>query len=234
MKNRPPGLTEENNPGRAKWCDEHRRLECTKNRTKGRGSCHQAAIRGTDACQNHSGYKRDTQKARGQAIITAWNPHSPAAPTVDASSAVLSVLQMSYLRLGVYSDLLRRQIAVEGTQADDPGTEDQPDASGLIGYRYGAAGKDGIVYVQSEEVRALVVLEAAERDRVVKYAKTAHDMGISDKLTAMAEQWGDIVVMRLMKIIDALGLTAAQAALVPELVQLHLGSIDMTAIEAPA
>lgn len=235
MKNRPAALTAENNPGHARYCEDHRRLECTKKRSRGRGPCHQAAVRGTNACRMHSGYSGAVQRVQGEARISAWNPISGGPPpTVDASSAVLSVLQMSYLRLGVYSDLLRRQIVTEGERADDPGTEDEPTASGLIGYRYGAAGKDGIVYVQSEEVRALVVLEAAERDRVVKYAKTAHDMGISDKLTAMAEQWGDIIVMRLMKIIDALGLTAAQAALVPDLVQLHLGSIDMTAIEAPA
>lgn len=223
-----------NNPGKARWCDEHRRLECTKGRTKGRGTCHQAAVRGTNGCKNHSGYSLAVLKAKGEAAITAWNPLSRSAPTVDASAAVLSVLQMSYLRLGVYSDLLRRQVAVEGDQADNPATEDEPNASGLIGYRYGAAGKDGVVYVQSEEVRALVALEAAERDRVVKYAKTAHDMGISDRLTQMAEQWGDIVAGRVSLLLSALNLTPEQTERVPELIQLHLGSIDMTAIEAPA
>jgi hypothetical protein len=146
---------------------------------------------------------------------------------------VLSVLQMSYLRLGVYADLLRRQVATEGELAGST-DEDRPDTSGLIGFRYGMGGKDGISYVQSEEVRALVVLEAAERDRVVKYAKVAHDMGISDRLTSMAEQWGDIVAGRVSLMLSALNLTPAQEAMVPELLTLHLGSIDLNAIEAPA
>jgi hypothetical protein len=57
-----PGLTRENNPGGARWCSEHERLECTKNRTKGRGQCHQAATRGTNACQNHAGFSRAVQR----------------------------------------------------------------------------------------------------------------------------------------------------------------------------
>lgn len=238
MTNTPLGPT--NNPGNARWCETHNRLECTKNRTKGRGQCHQPSIRGTDACKNHSGTTIAAQRARGEAVIqiSAWNPiASPGAPapTIDASSAVLSVLQMSYLRLGLYSQLLRRQVALEGEWADDLreiGAD--PRTSGLIGNRYGMGGKDGITYVQSEEIRGLVLLEAAERDRVVKYAKTAHDMGISDRLTAMAEQWGDIVAGRVSRMLEALGLTDAQAAMVPELLQIHLGSIDMTAIEAPS
>jgi hypothetical protein len=223
--------SKEFNPGGARWCDEHGRLECTKNRTKARGTCHQAAVRGTSACKNHAGYSSAVIKAQGQARITAWNPNSDKAPTIDAASAVLSVLQMTYLRLGLYADLLRRQIATEGEKADDPASEDEPNSSGLIGYRYGAAGKDGTIYVQSEEVRALVILEASERDKVVKYAKTAHDMGISEKLTAMAEQWGDIVAGRVSLLLADLHLTPDQTIKVPSLLQAHLGSIDMAAIE---
>src|SRR5262245_44418831 len=58
----PPGLTRENNPGNARWCEEHRRLECTKGRTKGRGDCHKLAVRGTDGCDMHSGFSRPVLK----------------------------------------------------------------------------------------------------------------------------------------------------------------------------
>lgn len=168
-------------------------------------------------------------KIQGESRITAWNPMGQTV-AVDASSAVLGVLQMTYLRLGAYSELLRRQVAKEGDTAGDMQEVDDPQASGLIGHRYGMGGKDGITYVQTEEVRALVVLEAAERDRVVKYAKTAHDMGISDRLISLAERWGDLVAGRISIMLDALQLTPEQAALVPDLLQLHLGSIDMTAL----
>jgi hypothetical protein len=218
------------NPGNARYCETHGRLECTKNRKHGAGECHQAAVRGTNACRNHSGYSLAVTKVQGEARITAWNPAGQAV-AVDASSAVLGVLQMTYLRLGMYADLLRRQVVTEGDTAGDLHETDTPEASGLIGHRYGMGGKDGITYVQTEEVRALVTLEAAERDRVVKYAKTAHDMGISDRLTSLAERWGDIVATRISLMLDGLDLSPEQAAQVPALLQLHLGSIDMTALE---
>jgi len=167
-------------------------------------------------------------KAQGEARITAWNPMGQVV-AVDANAAVLGVLQMTHLRLASYADLLRRQVVTDGDTAGST-SEDAPNSSGLIGFRYGMGGKDGITYVQSEEVRALVSLEAAERDRVVKYAKTAHDMGISSRLTDLAEKWGDIVAGRISLLIDGLGLSPEQAARVPSLLQTHLGSIDMAAI----
>lgn len=167
-------------------------------------------------------------KAQGQAVITAWNAMG-AAPDIDYRMAVLGVLQMTWLRLATYSELLRRQVVAEGevTEAEifDP-DEGDPKTSGLIGYRYGAAGKDGRIYAQSEEVRALVALESAERDRVVKFAKAAHDMGISERLTSLAERWGDLVAGRISAILGELNLTPEQQARVPALIQRHLGAID--------
>lgn len=222
---KPEPLGRDRNPGAARWCKTHARLECTKNRTKGRGPCHKQAVRGTNACDMHSGYSRPVLKAQGEARITAFNPHGE--PTkLDAGMTVLAVLQMSYLRLGMYADLLRQQVATEGETAAEG------DTSGLIGHRYGMGGKDGILYRQSEEVRALVMLEAAERDRVVKYAKVAHDMGISERITSLAERWGDVVAGRVVLLLDALDLSPEQAVRVPALLTQHLGSIDLDQIEA--
>jgi hypothetical protein len=218
-------------PQWGRWCADHNRAECTKSRSKGRGHCHGAAVKGTDACTVHAGVKLEVAKVQGEARITAWRAIGSNA-TIDYRMAVLGVLQMTWLRLAAYGELLRRQVATEGDQASDPAETDEPQASGLIGYRYGAAGSNGTVYVQSEEVRALVALEAAERDRVVKYAKTAHDMGISDRLTSLAERWGDVVATRISAMIADLDLTPEQQARVPELVSRHLGSIDVESISA--
>lgn len=184
----------------------------------------------------HIGVSREVAKAQGEARITAWSA-TGGSPDVDYRMAVLGVLQMTWLRLAAYSELLRRQVAIEGEVIEgdiadfDPSEEQK--TSGLIGFRYGAAGRDGTVYVQSEEVRALVMLESAERDRVVKYAKTAHDMGISDRLTSLAERWGDIVASRISLILDSLDLSPEQQAKVPNLITAHLGSIDMGVAELP-
>jgi len=215
-------ITRTFNPGGARWCEDHRRMECTKNRSRGRGSCHALAVRGTDGCQRHVGASLAVAKVKGEARISAWSAVGDvnAAENVTSSMAVLGILQMSWLRLGAYSDLLRRQVVLENG----------PDTGGLIGHRYGAAGKDGHIFAQSEEVRALVALEASERDRVVKYAEAAHKMGISDRLTALAERWGDVVATRISTMLDELNLSPEQQARVPILVQAHLGTIDVTAM----
>lgn len=222
------------NPGNARWCPQHNRLECSKHR-KDKNDCHQLAVRGLDACKNHSGLSVKNAKAKGQAVITAWQATGQA--TISPGDAVLGILQMSWLRLNAYSDLLRRQVESsegEASNPDDLKEGEVPVASGLIGHRYGAAGKDGRVFVQSEEVRALVALEATERDRVVRFAKVAHDMGISDRLIKLAERWGEMVSGRVteMLLAPALGLNEAQLAAVPNLITRYLSSIDMDAPQA--
>jgi hypothetical protein len=236
-RNPGPKLGPTNNPGNARWCEEHKRLECTKRRSsrQGGGPCHAGAVRGTDVCKTHGGYRTEVLKAKGQARITAWSALGEAAKEdrAEPGMAVLGMLQMTWLRAAAYGELLRQQVAREspvepGQEGLDP--QDKVQSNGLIGYRYGAAGRDGNIYAQSEEVRALVSLEAAERDRVVRYAKTAHDMGISERLTNLAERWGDVVATRITLILAGLNLTPEQERMVPELIQAHLSNIEVNAL----
>jgi hypothetical protein len=219
--------------GGARWCEQHGRGECVRNRSRGRGICHGTAIRGTDACKQHSGVSTSVAKFRGEANLQAWKAQDEGA-TIDYRMAVLGVLQMTWVRMGLYAELLRQQVVTEGetTSGEDVGEfASDVNKSGLIGHKYGAAGKDGHIYAQNEEVRALVALEASERDRVVRYAKTAHDMGISDRLTALAERWGDIVATKMTLILEGLDLTPEQAIKVPGLITHHLGTIDVSSIQ---
>lgn len=228
-------LDKDNNPGRAFWCDDpkHMRLECNGNRKRGLGRCHGPAVRGTDKCKLHSGSRRDVARTKGESTITAWSAIGQPAGSkrLDAGMAVLGMLQMSWLRAAAYGELLRRQVQDGGEIVDTEGLQGDPGSplkgNGLIGYKFGAAGKEGHIYATNEEIRALVALESAERDRVVKYAKTAHDMGISDRITSLAERWGDLVVTRIMSLLEGLDLTPEQEILVPSLIQSHLGTIDV-------
>lgn len=227
-KSKPTPLSREYNPGAAKWCDQHQKLECTKMRKLGQGGgpCHAPAIRGTDVCKIHGGRKLEVLRAKGESNITAWRAigRINSQDRIEPGFAVLGMLQMTWLRAAAYGDLLRRQVEKEGVGDQ---LERVEDASGLIGYRYGAAGKDGNIYAQSEEIRSLVALEAMERDRVVKYAKTAHDMGISERITSLAEKWGDVVSTRITLILADLNLTPEQERKVPALISTHLSSIDV-------
>jgi hypothetical protein len=104
----------------------------------------------------------------GSGQVTAWQAGyaGPAGPR----TAMLLLLQVSWLRWHLYSDLLKNQVDdIRG--AADP-------ASGLVGHRLGFS-KDG-VYETGEEIRALAALDADERDRCARLAKMAHDAGIMD------------------------------------------------------
>lgn len=244
-------LTPDFNPGGARWCDRHEKMECTK-RGHGEKPCHKPAIRGTNHCNMHGGRTVEKAKAQGEVEITAWKAVADGnVPTIDPAMAVLGILQMSWLRLQTYGEMLRRQV-LEDVEThkeiaaipdpDDPSVFDldfdpagavqiAPGTGGLIGYTMGAAGKDGVLYRQGEAVRAMVTLEAAERDRVIKYAKIAHDMGISTRLTDLAERWGDVVASRVSAVLEGLALTPEQQALVPDLLHEHLSDIDIGASE---
>lgn len=245
-KSRPlvgPLLSEQVNPGDARWCEEHRRLECTRRsrpKPDGDQTCHRNAIRGIDHCSKHVG-NRSAQVAKmiGEAQITAWsainrsNGGVAAGANLDPGQAVMGMLQMSWLRAAAYGELLRKQVAletaqrraIEGEVVDEDG--EPLSADGLIGHKFSAT-TSGQIYATSEEVRALVQLEASERDRIVSYAEKAHKMGISERMTSMAEQWSDVVAGRVVAMLDDLELTPAQQARVPMLVQAHLAAIDIS------
>lgn len=228
-------LGEMRNPGEAQWCAEHDRLECTGNKRHGRGRCHSPAIRGTRGCARHSGMTAQEAAAMGEARITAWNAIGAPPPggNIETGAAVLGMLQMSWLRVSLYAELLRKQTE-KGRQQAGAATggvlAGEGAVSGLIGVKQSAVPGTGELYATGEEIRSLVALEAAERDRVVKYAKIAHDMGIDDKMTDLAARWTDIVAGRVMSMMADLMLTAEQQALVPGVVMRHLANIDMNAV----
>jgi hypothetical protein len=143
--------------------------------------------------------------------------------------AVLRMLQMAWVRVHVYAELVRRQVAAEGAEVhpeqQDP--ESPVKTGGLIGHEYGAAGKDGRIFAKSEQVRALVKLESEERDRVVRYAKIAHDMGISDRLASIAERWADTVAGGITSLLGDLDLSPEQSAKVPGLITRYLSVIEI-------
>lgn len=209
-------------PGGARWCAEHRRWECTKQRTKGRGDCHNIAVAGTATCRNHAGVSLEVAKAQGQARITAFSALG-GTPGIDPGFAVLASLHMSWLRANLYAGLLEDQVE---DQSDEPvggwdedgeegyprGVAGQPSAAGvagLIGHTYSADKVAGI-FASGEARRALVDLEAQERDRCVRYAKTAHDMGIAEREVKLAESQGQLLASVVRNILGDLELSEEQ------------------------
>jgi hypothetical protein len=206
----------------AVWCEQHGgRWECSKKSKRRPGDrCHASAIRGTNACRTHGGQATDVLKAKG-AALDAWRA-VPGRPGVSPSEAVMAMLHMSWARVHVYAGLLERQVA----QAQDDfvgqglavgGDPELGPGAGLIGHTRSASPSVG-VYVSGEAVRGLAGLEAAERDRCVRFAKVAHDMGIADREIRLAEAQGALLAGAISRILDGLELSPSQRALVPSVV----------------
>jgi hypothetical protein len=182
---------------------------------------------------NHSGRSLEVLKAQGQARITAFSAVG-AVPGVEPGYAVLASLHMSWLRVHLYARLLEEQVRAdeaEGGLLDsrltDGVADDQAAAEGvrgLIGHTY-AADKMAGIFASGEAVRALVQLEAQERDRAVRYAKVAHDMGIAEREVKLAERQGELLALVIRGVLDDLDLTEEQLARAPEVVQTRLRSV---------
>lgn len=197
----------------AEWCDLHKRWECTKKSKRSDSRCHAFAVRGTPVCYTHAGKKTELVKAQGSAMeeaLSAWVAE-PGRTVVTPAEAVMAMLQMSWARVHVYAGLLRDQV-------ESAGGGPQDSRAGLVA-----------VAPTGETIRGLALLEAAERDRCVKYAKAAHDMGIADREIRLAEQQGVLIAGAISQILDQLELTAAQRSKVPTVVPTVLRGIAVEA-----
>ncbi|TDD37846.1 hypothetical protein E1287_07250 [Actinomadura sp. KC06] len=207
----------------AVWCADHDRWECVKNRRakRGGGRCHQPAIPGLDRCYHHAGFSAEVAKAQGEAM-DAWTAayHEVA---VTPQQAIIGMLNMSWFRANFYAGLLEEQALRAQSDREENGepyVKGAPpvgEGAGLIGHTYSADKEYGI-FASGEAIRGLVQLEAQERDRVVKYAKVAHEMGIAERQIQLAEQQGAMLAGAVRKILDGLNLTPDQQQLVPQLV----------------
>lgn len=201
----------------AAWCDTHRKWECTKQSKRSRERCHGLAIRGTNACRIHGGQSTDVLKAKG-AALSAWRA-VPGRQDVTPSEAVMAMLQVSWARFHFYASLLEQQVS-DAQGSTGGGLGDDPDlgpGAGLIGHTRSASPSVG-VYVSGEAPRGLTKLEADERDRTVRFAKVAHDMGIADREIRLAEAQGALIAGAISRILDALELSPSQRAKVPTVV----------------
>lgn len=164
-------------------------------------------------------------RAKGEAL-TAWSAMAAledgAPVTVDPARAVMAMLHMSWLRVHLLAGLLEQQVASDATSATvagDLGAAGHGDAStargvpgpsgGLVGHVW-AADKQAGVFATGEAVRALVQLEAQERDRCVRFAKTAHDMGIADREIELAETQARAVAVALGAVLDMLAVESGR------------------------
>lgn len=74
-------------------------------------------------------------------------------------------------------------------------------------------GEESMVYVdqaQQQRPNAWLKLLNEERDRLVRYAKTAADAGVAERAIQLAEQQGAMVATLVQSVLDQLGLDTGQ------------------------
>lgn len=179
-----PGGNGAPGPPLARWCEQHTRWECTKNRKRG-GHCHASALKGLDACRLHCGKK--VSQARKDAL-TAWAA-VPGDDGITPRAAVSAHLNLAWRRAQEYGRLLQQQ--VEGSApAEAAGGDDEDGApagtSGLVGHTWSSSSEG--LYATGEKARALVELERAERELLLKFAAEGHRMGIEERAQWVAER----------------------------------------------
>lgn len=229
--------------GGSRWCPEHGRFECKAQRKHGAGDCHAIAIDGTAYCRMHAGVSLEVAKAQGRARITAFSALG-AVPSIEPGLAVLASLHMSWLRVHLYGALLEEQLEADGSYGPGGlssavgvtagGVERQPSpdaVGGLIGHVYSADKMAGI-FASGEAVRALVTLEAQERDRAVRFAKVAHDMGIAEREVRLAESQGQLLATVVRNILGDLALSPEQQQLAPTVIQRRFREAAVGELEA--
>lgn len=182
--------------------------------------CKNHAMHGGTVCDSHGGKAPQVRrKAAVRAELIAWGLNDT---TEDPGDVLLRLVTQSAHRAALYSDMLQEQYAQADLGAES--VELPNGVSALIGYKYGAAGAEGTVYQVEEAIRGLVLLEAQERDRCAKFAKTAIDAGIAERQVSLAERQGALIadVLRAVLADPELGLTAAQRKAVPNVARRHL------------
>lgn len=179
----------------ARWCTDHERWECAAKKA----DHHASAIRGMAMCRHHVGKSLDLARTQGEANLLAWSAQAAEdqgrASALDPGQVVMNQLRVAVLRADIFGELLRIQVADE-------------DVDGLVGPTY-AVGREGTRVETGERVRGLAALEAEWRDRVVRFAKAAHDMGIAERVVELEQQKAQLVVSAFMGALGVLDLLPA-------------------------
>jgi hypothetical protein len=164
-----------------RWCAQHKRHECTKKRSKGRGTCHSPRVRGTDRCRMHFGAGKDQ-------VLAAKLVREPTYGTpvqVSAEDALLHELWRTagHVRwLGQKVEELELAALTFGvTSETERGWGDMP----------------GVERVHGAKPHVLLDLYFRERKHLTFVAQTIIGAGLADRLIRAAEtqgaQWAKVI-----------------------------------------
>jgi hypothetical protein len=124
--------------------------------------------------------------------MVAWSLSAAAdMPPLNLHEAMLALIHLTTARHAVYAEELRAQYAADG-------------AGGLVGATW-AVGRGGESVQSGEQLRGLARLEGDERDKLARYLKDAHAMGIATQAIELAQGQAEIVTVAFRGALDAAG-----------------------------
>ena len=183
--------------------DDSRR--CTARSKRSGERCKRAAIVGGHVCAMHGGKVPAVRAKALQRVATA-----EAQAFVETQLAIRGPMTLSE----VYRELLRTAgLAVEWRNLLEGKVAD------LVAWRYSAAGPG------TEQLRSEVALFERAMDRTAKVLELIARLDIDARATALDAHQGQLVASAVQRILNALDLTPAQLAKVPEVVPLELRRI---------
>jgi P27 family predicted phage terminase small subunit len=221
-----------------KWCEEHARWECSKNRTDGQPCHRRDTYKGTGACYKHAGLS----PARARAAGEAWLVKACAARAdADPGGVLLEEVRWS---AGVVAAL--RDAVAE--LAAEPGPDGKPGSGLFWGPVRETDRGDGVV---EREMRAVphVMLAYLDRQRehLVRAAAAAHTAGAQQEAVDAARSFAAVVTRLVDALVDGLlrvpddlaglpgaaQLVAWQQAQVPVVVPPLIRGLDLSGQAAP-
>lgn len=187
-------------------------------------------VPGGTACRQHGGQKGSIEQAKkddaARKALRDWGLNTD--DVVDPGEVFLGLIAQSSRRVQRYAQLLAGAVEKSALLAEDlegePASRDVIKAvedlfvagelAGLMAPTYDLDMFGNRIKI-GEQIRALVKLEAEERDRLAAWCAKAISVGIEERRVRLAEYQGTQLTAVVTAMIEGLGLTPAQRALVP-------------------
>jgi len=163
-------------PKLGRWCEEHKRHECTAMRSRGRGICHGPAVAGYARCKQHVGKRLATDPVHLNAIAQRANPLAGEPMDIGPAEALLwrvRVLSGEVARLDELIGSLEAEELVWGKL-----TEEENDSGEFPGKKTVKGARMSVwLTLREQRERALhsaceAALRANIEERLVRLAET--------------------------------------------------------------
>lgn len=195
-------------PERGRWCEEHKRYECTRPRNRGRGICHGSAIADSGRCRMHLGKKAQVVIAEAKALEAAERAVVTYGLPRDISPTEALLEEVRYTA-GHVAWLREKVREIEDTDLVWGVTEEKDISASEFG---------GTDITRAAKPNAWLELYYRERKHLVDVTKAAISAGIEERRVRLAEAQGSLLNDVIRRILARLSLTSEQSALLPVVV----------------